>query len=306
MLGGIEAGGTKFVCGVGTGPGDLVTRAFPTTTPAATIPRVVEFLRQKAGTELHAIGIASFGPIDLHPGSATYGHITSTPKTGWANYDLAGEVETALGVPVGFDTDVNAAMLAEARWGAARGLSDAIYMTIGTGIGGGAMSHGQVIHGLVHPEMGHLRIPHDRARDPFPGICLYHGDCLEGLACGPALQARWGTAAQDLPDTHPAWALEAEYIALGLVNLTVTLSPERIVLGGGVMQNEHLFPLIRTEFAHLLNNYVRHKNVTEALDSFIVPPQLEGRAGVLGALILAEQALSSPPQRAIPPAMQGA
>lgn len=288
MLGGIEAGGTKFVCGIGTGPEDLRTEQFPTSTPDVTLPQVVEFFKQHGGENLDAVGIGSFGPVDLDLTSPSYGHITTTPKQGWANFDLAGTIARELNVPVGFDTDVNAALLGESRWGAAEGLSDAIYLTIGTGVGGGAMVHGQVVHGLVHPEMGHLRIPHDLVADPFPGICPYHGDCLEGLACGPALQKRWNAPAATLPEDHPAWALEAHYLALALMNLTVTLSPQRILLGGGVMQQPHLFDLLRVEFARLLNGYVQQPEILERLDRFIQPPGLGSKAGILGCLVLAE------------------
>jgi fructokinase len=288
MLGGIEAGGTKFVCGVGTGPDDLEIAQFPTTSPQETLDKVVGFFRQRPVT---AIGIASFGPVDLDISSPSYGHITSTPKTGWANCDLVGEVESAMRAPVGFDTDVNGAVLGEARWGAARGLQDAVYITIGTGIGGGALVGGRVVHGLVHPEMGHLRIPHD-IRDSFAGLCPYHGDCFEGLAAGPAIQARWGKPARELPADHPAWQLEAHYIALGLANLAVALSPRRFLLGGGVMQQPHLFALIRQEFAGLLNGYVRHRDILDGLDEYIQPPQLGSQAGVLGSLVLAEMALA--------------
>ncbi len=217
----------------------------------------------------------------------------STPKIGWENFDLVGAIENALGVPAALDTDVNAALLGEARWGAARDLSDAIYITVGTGIGGGALVHGQLVHGLLHPEIGHLQVPHDRTRDPFPGNCLFHGDCLEGLAAGPAMQARWGAPAATLPPGHPAWALEAHYLALGLVNLTVTLSPRRILLGGGVMQQSHLFPLIRSEFARLMNRYMQHPEVIDRLDSYIRPPQLGPLAGALGTFVLARQALGA-------------
>jgi fructokinase len=288
MLGGIEAGGTKFVCGIGTGPEDLRTEQFPTSTPDVTLPLVIEFFKQQGGDNLDAMGIGSFGPVDLDLTSPTYGHITTTPKQGWANFDLAGTLARELNVPVGFDTDVNAALLGEARWGAAEGLSDAIYMTIGTGVGGGAMVHGQVVHGLVHPEMGHLRIPHDLVADPFPGICPYHGDCLEGLACGPAMQKRWDAPAATLPEDHPAWELEAHYLALALMNLTVTLSPQRILMGGGVMQQPHLFELLRAEFARLLNGYVQHPEILDRLDEFIQPPGLGSQAGILGCLVLAE------------------
>ncbi len=288
MFAGIEAGGTKFVCGLGTGPDDLITTQFPTSTPQITVASAVDFFRSNAPGQLDAIGIGSFGPVDLNPSSPAYGHITSTPKEGWEDFDLAGSVTKALNVPVRLDTDVNAAMLGEARWGAAQGLRNAVYLTVGTGIGGGALVFGNVIHGLVHPEMGHLHIPHDKERDPFPGTCPYHGDCLEGLASGTAMKARWGTPALLLPEDHPGWPLEAHYLALGLVNLTVTLSPERIIIGGGVMQQAHLFALVRQEFARLLNNYIRHPELISGLDEYIQPPGLGSRAGVLGSLVLAE------------------
>ncbi len=290
MFGAIEAGGTKFICGIGSGPSDLVTAQFPTSSPDVTLREVIRFF-QDASHPCEAIGIGSFGPVDLRPDSPTYGRITSTPKTGWQNFDLAGTVQRALGVPVAFDTDVNAALLGEAQWGAARGLTDAIYITIGTGIGGGAMVNGHIAHGLVHTEMGHLRLPHDLVRDPFPGNCPYHGDCFEGLACGPAIQARWGAIALMLPPDHPAWALEAQYIAYALNNLAVTLSPQRILLGGGVMQQTHIFPMIRRELDQLLNGYVQHPSMMgSGLEHFIQPPQLAGRAGILGSLVLAQRA----------------
>ena len=275
MFGGIEAGGTKFVCGVGTGPDNLETVRIPTSTPEATVTQAVAFFRARA--PLRAVGIGSFGPVDLRTG-----HITSTPKSGWQGFDLAGTIGRALGVPVGFDTDVNAAALGESRWGAAQGLSDFLYLTVGTGIGGGAMVNGRLLHGLVHAEMGHIRIPRDPARDPFPGACPYHRDCLEGLASGPALEARWGCPPRELPAGHPAWDLEAHYLALALNNWVCTLSSQRIIMGGGVMEHAALFPKIAAALAHLLNNY------TAAGD--VVPPGLGSRAGVLGALVLAEMA----------------
>jgi fructokinase len=286
VFGGIEAGGTKFVCGIGTGPEDLETSQFPTTSPDATIRTAIDFFRQRRP---HAVGIASFGPLDLHRASPTYGYITSTPKLEWQNFDIAGEVRRALNVPVGIDTDVNAAALAESRWGATQGLSDSLYLTIGTGIGGGAIVHGHVLHGMLHPEMGHIRIPHDLASDPYPGCCPFHGDCLEGLASGPAMQARWGAKAQELPPDHAAWALEAHYLALALATWVCTLSPKRILLGGGVMQQTQLFDLIRKELARLLNGYIRTTEILDAMESFVTPPKLGSHAGVLGALILAEE-----------------
>lgn len=290
MFGAIEAGGTKFVCAVGTGPEDLAVTQLPTTSPEATIASAVTFLKERARGQLQAVGIGSFGPVDLCRSSPTFGYITSTPKPGWQNYDFAGAVRSALGVPVGFDTDVDAAALGEARWGAAQSVSDFLYLTVGTGIGGGAIVNGQILHGLIHPEMGHIRIPHDRQRDPYSGCCPFHGDCLEGLASGPSIEKRWGKPAHELPVDHPAWALEAHYLALGLANWVCALSPKRMVLGGGVMQRAWLFPLIRAELVEILNGYIRSKDLTQKLDQYVVPPKLGNRAGIAGALVLAEQA----------------
>lgn len=290
MYGGVEAGGTKFVCGIGTGPDDLRLGWIPTTSPEATVASVAAFFREQADAQIEAVGIASFGPVDLHPESPTFGYITSSPKLEWQYYNLAGALGRALNVPVGFDTDVNAAALAEARWGAARGIADFIYLTVGTGIGGGAVVHGELVHGLVHPEMGHIRVPHDLAKDPYPGGCPYHQDCLEGLAAGPTMEARWGVPAQELPVDHPGWALEANYLALGLATWVCTLSPSSIVIGGGVMQQQHLFPMIRRELTRLLNGYIRAGALTDEIDQYVVPPQLGNRAGVLGAIALAETA----------------
>jgi len=275
MFGAIEAGGTKFVCGVGTGPQDLVTTQIPTTTPDATVAAAVDWIRQQSAGRLTAVGIGSFGPVDLNTG-----YITSTPKAAWRNYDLAGRVEKGLGVPVGFDTDVNAAILGEARWGAARGVSNCLYLTIGTGIGGGAIVGGQVVHGLAHPEMGHIRIPHDAAEDPYAGICPFHGDCLEGLASGPAIEGRWGARAWDLPPDHAAWVLETRYLALGIANFVCTLSPERILIGGGVMRQSQLYQTVTGEVGRILAGYVSKRPE-------IGPPQLGELAGVIGALALA-------------------
>jgi fructokinase len=295
LYGGVEAGGTKFVCAVGGGPDDLrAEMRFPTTTPAETLQRTSEFFERAARSErIAAIGIAAFGPLDPNPNSPTFGYITSTPKPGWANTDVVGPLRRALKTPVGFDTDVNGAALGEWRWGAARGLDTFIYLTIGTGIGGGGMVNGQLMHGLLHPEMGHSRVPHDLGRDPFPGSCPFHGDCLEGLASGPALEKRWGQRAETLPPDHPAWALEAHYLALALTNYVCILSPQRILLGGGVMAQDHLFPLVRAETRNLLNGYLSSPAILEKIDAYIVPPALGSRAGVLGALALAQAAPGS-------------
>jgi fructokinase len=293
FYGGIEAGGTKFVCAIGSGPDDVRAEVrFPTTTPGETIGQAIEFFRARQA-DVAAIGIASFGPVDLNPTSPTYGFITTTPKPGWAATDLNGAIGRALDLPLAFDTDVNGAALGEHRWGAAQGLDTFLYLTIGTGIGGGGMIGGKLMHGLIHPEMGHMLLRHDHQADPFDGICPFHGDCLEGMASGPALQARWGQPAETLAPDHPAWPLQAGYIALALMNLICTVSPQRIILGGGVMMGPRLFPLIRTKVQELLDGYVQAPQVLEQIDRYIVPPALGSRAGVLGAIALAQNALET-------------
>lgn len=303
LWGGIEAGGTKFVCAVARGPHEVLAETrFPTTTPEDTIARAVAFLckEQERHGRLSGVGIASFGPVDPNPKSRTFGYITTTPKRGWANVDLAGPVREAVGAPVGFDTDVNGAALAEGRWGAAQGLDTFVYLTVGTGIGGGAMVNGRLVHGLLHPEMGHVFVPHDRGRDSFPGVCPYHGDCLEGLASGPALEARWGCRAEMLPADHPAWDLEADYLAYGLAPQIYILSPQQIILGGGVMEQEHLLPRIRRRVLELLKGYIQRPEILRDMDTYIVPPGLGNRAGVLGAIALAQDAADAQPSGARP------
>ncbi len=279
----IEAGGTKFVCGIGTGPDDLETIQIPTGEPQVTLDAVIHFFRNSKRRP-DAVGIGSFGPICTDRSSTLWGYITSTPKAGWRDCDLAGPLGAALGVPVGFDTDVNAAALGEAEWGAARDVKDFLYLTVGTGIGGGAVASGKLIHGMSHPEMGHIRVPHDILTDPFPGCCPFHGDCLEGLASGTAMRARWGVAGDQLPPEHPAWALEARYLALAVVNFGLTLSTRRVILGGGVMHQAHLLPIVRQEVERLLNGYVEPPE--------LVAPALGDMAGVCGALVLARRALN--------------
>ncbi len=289
LFGGVEAGGTKFVCMVGSGPRDIRAEiSLPTTTPGETIGRVVDFFRNAtAGSSLSAIGVGSFGPVDLDPASPTFGYITTTPKPGWTQTDIVGMLKDALGVPVAFDSDVNCAAFAEYRWGAAVGVDPSVYITVGTGIGGGVVCHGRPLHGLVHPEVGHMLIPHDWTLDPFPGSCPFHGDCFEGLASGPSLRKRWNQPAETLPAEHEAWDLEARYIALALMNLILCYSPRRIVVGGGVMQRKDLFPLVRGRLLRLLGGYVQSPQITRNIDSYIVPPALGRRAGVLGAIALA-------------------
>jgi fructokinase len=281
VYGGIEAGGSKWECAIGTGPDDLsATATIPTTAPEETIARVVEFFEREG--PVAAIGIGSFGPVDTDPESATWGHITSTPKPGWAYTDVGQEIRRRLSVPVAFDTDVNAAALGEHRWGAAQGLGTFCYITVGTGIGGGGMAGGTLLHGLVHPEFGHMRIPHDREHDPFEGVCPFHGDCWEGLASGRAIEARWGQPAAQLDGKAEVWALQARYLALGLVSVICVLSPEQILLGGGVMSHPELLSLVHVEVQTLMNGYQKAAEIRL--------PGLAPRSGVLGAIALAETA----------------
>jgi fructokinase len=288
--GGIEAGGTKWVCAIGDGATLLESETFPTTTPEETISRAVQFFRRRE--PLEAVGVASFGPIDVHHTSPTWGHITTTPKPGWAFTDLVAPLRAALGIPVAFDTDVNAAALAESHWGAGAGLDTFCYITVGTGIGGGALVNGRLLHGLVHPELGHMRIPHDRERDPFDGVCPYHGDCFEGLASGEAIRRRWGRPGQELSANAAVWQLESEYLALGLMNVICTLSPQRIILGGGVSKQPTLLPLVRRRLKQLLADYLDVVELTrpEAIERYVVPPGLGDQAGVIGAVELARSA----------------
>ncbi|MFN2213983.1 MAG: ROK family protein [Anaerolineales bacterium] len=293
VFAGIEAGGTKWVCMIASQPGDIrASTRFATTTPEETICRAIDFIEtqaQQAG-ELSGIGIGSFGPLDLTQKSPTYGYITSTPKSGWAGTDLLSPFRKAFNLPVGFDTDVNAAALGEHRWGAAQGLTDFIYLTVGTGIGGAAVVNQRLVHGMIHPEMGHMNIPHDWDEDPFPGLCPYHGDCLEGLATGPAIRSRWQQPGEEIPPDHAAWVLEAKYLSLGITNLIVAFSPQSIILGGGVMNQAQLFPLIRTKVQELLGGYISAPLILEDIEQYIIPPGLGAQAGVLGAVALAQQA----------------
>lgn len=287
-LGALEAGGTKMVCSIGDENGTILDRSkFPTLSPEETVPPMIEYF-QKAGIE--ALGISSFGPLDLNPASPTYGYVTTTPKPGWANYPLLQAFKDALKVPTGIDTDVGGAALAEFRMGAAKGLKSCVYVTVGTGIGAGVVAEGQLVHGMVHPEWGHmlLRI---HPEDPMPhGVCPYHDGCLEGLACGPAIDNRWGVPSRKLPREHIAWEIEAYYLAQFCVTALVSISAEKIVLGGGIMQEEFLFPMIREKTLQLLNGYVAADQVLNHIDEVIVPPGLGINSGVTGALILAAEA----------------
>ncbi|MRN55872.1 ROK family protein [Paenibacillus monticola] len=288
LLGAIEAGGTKFVCGIGNEDGTIIERiSFPTTTPEETMGQVLDYFSTK---NVEAIGLGAFGPIDPVLGSPTYGYITTTPKPHWGQYNLVGTVAEHFNVPIGFDTDVNGAALGEYKWGAAQGLDSCLYITVGTGIGAGAVVGGKLVHGLSHPEMGHILVRR-HPEDTYEGFCPYHGDCLEGLAAGPAIGKRWGTPAGDLPIDHPAWEMEAHYLAHALMNYVLILSPQKIVMGGGVMKQSQLFPLIRTKLQELLQGYVQHPALNKDIDSYVVPPQLGDNAGLTGALGLAKLAL---------------
>ena len=288
-LGALEAGGTKMVCAIGDELGNIESRAsFPTRKPEETMPDIIGFFAEQ---KIEALGVGSFGPLSLDPEAADYGAITTTPKLDWRGFPLRKALIDALNVPVGIDTDVNAAALGEAVYGAGKGLNSLVYYTVGTGVGGGALVDGRLLHGLVHPEMGHMLLRPD-PRDPSPkGFCPYHESCLEGLANGPAIEKRWGISAKELPEDHIAWEIEAEYLAQMCVNTILLLSPKRIVLGGGVMHQLHLFPRIRRRTLELLGGYVAHPAILEQIDTFIVPPALGDNAGAVGSLLLAVNAI---------------
>ena len=286
LYGALEAGGTKMVCAIGNENGEILEQVkFPTETPETTMPQIFDYFK---GKDIKALGIACFGPIDLIKESPTYGSITSTPKKGWSGYNIVNAAKEALGIPVGFDTDVNGSLLGEVTWGCAKGLSDAIYLTIGTGIGGGVMSNGKLLHGMLHPELGHIRLPLVK-NDPGKSVCPFHDNCFEGLAAGPSIQARWGAPAKDLADKQDVWEIESEYIANALMSYALILSPKKMILGGGVMHQEQLFPLIRKKFKELVNGYILTKEMDD-LDNYIVPASLNDDQGIMGAVKLAMDA----------------
>jgi len=293
LLAGVELGGTKCVCILGTGPEDVrAQERLPTGEREETLRQIEAVLERWRGQfgPVRALGIASFGPVDLKPGSPTYGSITSTNKPGWRDTDVAKRLGRKLSVPVGFDTDVNGAALAEGRWGAAQGLDSFAYVTVGTGIGVGSIVRGRPIFGMNHTELGHIRVVR-KPGDDFAGVCTFHGDCIEGLASGPAIEARAGRPASQLPPDHPAW----EYVAHGLGQLVhtmvLTTAPQRIFLGGGVMSAQaHLFDRIREELKRSLNHYVEAAELEQGLGQYIVAPGLGTMAGPLGALALAADA----------------
>ncbi|HKM00088.1 MAG TPA: ROK family protein [Mobilitalea sp.] len=284
LFGALEAGGTKMVMAVGDESGKILEHhTLPTYTPAITLPKIIEYFESK---NIEALGIGSFGPLNLDRKSKTYGYITSTPKLAWANYDIVGNIKKTLNVPIGFDTDVNAAVLAEATWGSIKGLTSGIYITVGTGIGVGVYLNGSLLHGMLHPEAGHILLSR-HPEDDFTGVCPYHPNCMEGLASGPSIEKRFHKKATELQSNSMAWEFEAYYLAQGIVNYILTLSPHKIVLGGGVMNQEQLFPRIRSQVTALLKGYIQTPQL-EDLEHYIVPSPLDGKQGIMGCIQLAK------------------
>jgi fructokinase len=297
LFGAVEGGGTKFVCAVGYGPNEVLARArIDTTTPDATLDQTADFLARASDGKLAAVGVACFGPLELDEGRPEYGRLLATPKPGWSGADVLGVLRRRLSVPVTLDTDVNGAALGEWRWGAAQSCDPALYLTVGTGIGGGAVVGGRPLHGLLHPEMGHILLPRlnwiDGRPDDFPGVCPFHGACFEGLASGPALQARLGVPAETVSEEHPVWDLEAGYLATALATLTLVLSPQRLVIGGGVMQQGHLLTRLRQKLPQVLAGYLMRAEVGADVERYVVAPAFGQDAGLIGAFALAEVALS--------------
>ena len=288
-IGGIEAGGTKMVCAIGEIE-ELQTRevkildriSIPTRRPEETLPEMITYFKK---WDVKTLGIGCFGPVDLNRNSATYGHITKTPKPGWENCDMVGTFKEALQIPVGFDTDVNGAVLGEVTWGAAKGCESAIYITVGTGVGVGVYCNGALLHGLVHPEGGHILL-NRYPGDDYPGYCPFHPNCVESLASGPAIAGRWGKPAAELTDNAKVWEMEAYYIAQAIVNYILCYSPQKIILWGGVMHQEQIFPMVRDRVKEMLNGYVHHEMILSHIDDYIVPPALGENPGILGAMRL--------------------
>lgn len=287
IFGGIEMGGTKMVCAIGNENGEILEQTrIPTRDPETTLSDIVNYYKNK---NIDSLGIASFGPVDLNIDSNTYGYITETPKPGWRNTDVVGYFKKELNIPIGFDTDVNAACLGEVMYGAGKNYKNVIYGTIGTGVGFGVYLNGELLHGLMHPEAGHVIIEKHKD-DIFDGCCPYHKNCFEGFASGPSIEKRWGKPAEELYDNHKVFEMEAFYIAEGLCNCIMCYSPEKIILGGGVMHNEKLYPLIRKNVLELLNNYISKKEIINSIDSYIVKPMLNDKQGIIGACELGKQA----------------
>lgn len=285
-IGGVEAGGTKFVCAIGHPlEGVRAQATIPTTTPEETLGAVISFFRAHGGVD--KLGVASFGPLVLDPSDPNYGRVAKTPKTGWTNADLMGPLRSALGCHVALDTDVNGSGLAEATLGAGRGLDVVAYVTVGTGVGGGLIIKGRPLHGLNHPEMGHILLRKQPADSDFKGVCPFHGHCVEGLTSGPAVVARLGRPLSEADPTDAIFDLIAGYLGEFCATLSLIAAPQRIVMGGGVMSNAALYPKIRTAFTMILADYLQSRAVGADVDSYICPPTLGDRAGVIGAMLLA-------------------
>ncbi|MBR6403704.1 MAG: ROK family protein [Eubacterium sp.] len=283
LYGALESGGTKMICAVGDENGTIIDKiTIPTTIPDETMPKVVEYFSDK---DIKALGIACFGPIDLDKTSDIYGYIVETPKTAWRFYNIVGTIKDALGIPVGFDTDVNGSLLGEVTWGSAKGLTDVVYLTFGTGVGAGILSGGKLVHGMMHPEAGHIKLV-PLPGDTFEGKCPFHGTCLEGMTSGPAIEARWGARGEELVERPEVWEMESSYISQGLVNMICILSPQKIILGGGVMHQKSLFPMIREKVLKELNGYLKTKQLDD-IDNYIVPAGLNDDQGIMGAIKLA-------------------
>jgi fructokinase len=286
LFGALEAGGTKMICAIGDENGNILHKtSFPTEDTAVTMPKIINYFKDKS---IEALGIGCFGPIDVNPKSSTYGFITTTPKIAWRNYDIVGDFKKTLNVPIGFDTDVNGSVLGEVTFGCAKDLDCVVYITIGTGVGVGVFLNGQLLHGMLHPEAGHM-LMRVREDDIYSGKCPYHGSCLEGLAAGPAIEERWGSKAIELKDNHNVWELEAYYIGQAITNFIYIYSPQKIILGGGVMHQMQLFPLIRDKVKQLNSNYINTKELLN-LDTYIVPSSLNDDQGIMGAIELGKKA----------------
>lgn len=290
IMAAVEAGGTKFNCGLGDENGNIIDQvSIPTTTPEETMKKVIEYFKDK---KFDVMGVGSFGPIDPIKGSKTYGHITKTPKAYWSDYNLIGELKKHFDVPMEFDTDVNGAALAEAWWGAGKGFKNVMYITVGTGIGAGATVDGKMLQGLTHPEMGHISVKR-HPEDTFEWTCSFHGDCLEGMAAGPAIEKRWGKKGIELAEDNRVWEMEAYYLSQALVNYILILSPEKIIMGGGVMKQKQLFPLIHKNVKEMLNGYVDKKEILEDIENYIIYPGLGDYAGFIGSFALGKLAMEN-------------
>jgi fructokinase len=290
LVGGVETGGTWCVCALGRGPDDLIAiERFPTEGPDATIERILAFFAVPGRPRPRAVGVGAFGPLELDERSPRWGRVlATTPKPDWAGAAIGPALRDGLGVPIALETDVGAAAFAELRWGAGQGADSLCYLTVGTGIGAGIVRGGRAVHGLLHPEAGHLRIPHDPAVDPFSGACPFHGDCWEGLASGRALRERWGQEPETLPGDHPAWPLEAGYLAAGIQAIAMIAFPHRVIVGGGVGQRSGLLARVRPEVKRLLGGYPDRPELRGDLGDYLVAAALGDRAGVLGGFALAD------------------